>query len=869
MIKQITQNRKYICYTAAFVLPIILMLIIVSSIKFYPFGDILPLVADMDVQFVSYVAYLKSVLFGNNDLLYTFSKTLGGDMAGFSFYYLGNPFIYILAIIPTEILPAGIMFMIIIIMAFSSLNFNIMINRMFGYRFASVIFSVSYAFIGFFTAYYDCMLYFFNVSILPLIILGIYEIIIKEKRSYRYIFCLALSIITNYYIGYMTCFFSVIFAGYLCSVKFKSFDEIKSKINIVIKYVTSSILAVFISAISLITVFISLKDQKMDQSGFGFSLNFNFNILDIFSEMYTTGFNGNISNGLPVIYSSILVVVFAILFFLNKKFELKEKIGAAVVIFIMIISFTWDFLNVIWHGFAHPVGFPYRNSFFLSFFFIFIAYKSFINIIKGIKKEHVITCFIIYSVYSAYMIISNNVYVGRIQLILTTAFIIMILAGIYAICYKREYLYPITFGFLIILTFDLLINGYHSIKCYFTDFDTNYNRYTIETYQNFYNDTKEIIDTIKENDTDFYRIDKCYNRSHNDAMLIGYNSLSHFSSCETGTVKKFMEKLGYCTSMMWSYYGVEGSTAFTDSILSLKYLISQYDETAKGYNRYGEMNGKYIYKNQYALPLVYGSTKSIEELDISEYNHFTVQNSIAKALTDESFGIYRPVEITNIKYVNVEREENEYKRINGDEEAYIEYELKVDSEDFIYMFLYGTSDQKTRLVINGDEKLDYFFTYNRGIREAGHFKVGERVPVRVYLCQDQIEVEGYEFYYENKDELKRFFEEENKTISNVNIVKSSHIIIDTSVDKEDDMLIFSIPYDEGWTIKIDGNKVEQKKVIDCLMAVEVSEGNHKIEMKYVPKGLIIGAIITNISLIHLLIMLFIDEKKKKKLIKGE
>ena len=155
MIKSIKKNSKIFCYVLAFIIPVIYMLIISNALNFSPFGDISPLVADTKVQFEIYVAYLKSVFFGKNDMFYTFSKTIGGDMAGFSFYYLGNPFLYLLIFLPNKYLPAGILFVIILLMALSSLNFNIMVNNIYGFRWSSLLFSISYAFIGYYMAYYN------------------------------------------------------------------------------------------------------------------------------------------------------------------------------------------------------------------------------------------------------------------------------------------------------------------------------------------------------------------------------------------------------------------------------------------------------------------------------------------------------------------------------------------------------------------------------------------------------------------------------------------------------------------------------------------------------------------------------------------
>ena len=73
------------------------MLIVISVISgMYPFGERTILISDMNKQFNDYYAYFKTIVTGENNLIYTFSKTLGGDMVGFSAYYLQNPFLFLL-----------------------------------------------------------------------------------------------------------------------------------------------------------------------------------------------------------------------------------------------------------------------------------------------------------------------------------------------------------------------------------------------------------------------------------------------------------------------------------------------------------------------------------------------------------------------------------------------------------------------------------------------------------------------------------------------------------------------------------------------------------------------------------------------------
>lgn len=873
MLKAFKKNSKIICYVLAFIIPIIFMLIVSSAMEFSPFSWRAPLVGDTVAQFYPFYSYLKTIIFNNNDLFYTFSKTIGGDMAGFAFYYIGNPILYILGLLPSAYLPAGILFIIILLMALSSLNFNIMVNNMWGFRWSSLLFSISYAFIGYYTSYFSAIIFFNNIMLLPIIILGLYEITIREKISLKYSLFLGLSIISNYYMGYMTCIFCGLFFIYLFVINKIDLSNIKKNLNVIITFIWQTVLALLLSSVALLTVVYSLSSSQKGDDGFLLKLTggTNFRITDVFTGFYSISFNGNISDGLPIIYCGTLTVVFLILFYLNKEIKLKEKIASAIMILIFVLSFTIKFINRIWHGMAEPVGFPYRYSYLFCFFILLLAYRAFIYMKQGTRKYHTLIVFGIFILYSLYLMITNSSYVGTLQIILTGAFLCMYLAGVYAICYKREYMYPVTIGFFVIMSFDLLLSSHYSIFRYYkVDGDSEYTS-SVEYYDNYYQELNEIYKCteLDNQDKGFYRFDKTYRSTNNDSMLVGYNGLSHFSSTESTDVLNFMEKLGFCANNMWAYYGEDGNTAFVESLLAQKYMASQYDETGKPYDFIKKINEKYLFKNPYSLDLAFPATDIISDIDLDKYNHFTIQNEIAKGITGNTYGIYRPVEVIDVKLENVEKYEKTYTVIDPEEDAYIEYELNVTSPDFIYMYFSAPQNQQTKIFVDGLQKSDYFTTYGWSTRCAGYFNENRIVPVRIYLNESEIEIDNYEFYYENVEELERFYEDVSKNELVTKEISSSNLYIEANIEEGIDKIALSVPYDEGWTIKVDGKEVEQEKILACLTSINITPGKHVIEMKYIPKGFILGFIISISALIILISIFIVERNRLNKLLKGE
>ncbi len=86
-----------------------------------------------------------------------------------------------------------------------------------------------------------------------------------------------------------------------------------------------------------------------------------------------------------------------------------------------------------------------------------------------------------------------------------------------------------------------------------------------------------------------------------------------------------------------------------------------------------------------------------------------------------------------------------------------------------------------------------------------------------------------------------------------------------SCDK-DGVLLTTLPYDGGWKIFIDGEKVEVQKAAGYLTSAEIIKGDHEIEMRYTVPGIKIGMVVSAIGIIGFIMILWVDigHRKKKK-----
>lgn len=870
---QMTISKKQIrwIYLLSFIIPIVMMAGISLLLGMYPFGERTILISDMNKQFNDYFAYFKTIIAGDNNLIYTFSKNLGGDMIGFSAYYLQNPFLLILLLFPNDILPLGIWVMIILQVACSSLSFCFYLNRTNSPSEKSILFSLAYAFMGYVFAYITLPIYFCNIILLPLVILGIHKIIKDYKDKWLYIITLALSILCNYYIGYMLCIFSLLFFLYLLFTNSESFRKIKDYSKHIYSYLISSILGVLLTAFDIIPVVFSLRGQKDIPTESTLSFYRNFRMMDAFSKLYSNMYDGNTSNdNLPFIYVGILAAVFVFFFFFSQEISKKEKIITFIFLCTMLVCFYIHTFDVIWHGFNEPVGFPYRYAFYFSFLLLHVAYKGFSDFCSRPRIKECLGIAGVFVLYSCYLFITNNSALV-FRSIVFDAFLLLIMAVmIYGVLYQKWSQKIWLFALLAIQIADLSANAVTSVKQY-TDY------VPMQEYSEYVKQVAPVIDYVKTQDTSLYRMEKIFQRTHNDAMQFNYKGLSHSSSCEKDYVKQFMEKLGFRNFGLWAYYD-EGGTAFADCFLGVKYYISKYDATGKPYEMIYEKNKKYVYQNPYALPFAFGVKEKALSIDMTEKNSFELQNEMASIFDNQKNDIYSEVTLTERELVNLEEATDgnyqKYTRKQTDQEAYIEYELDIINNRPVYLFFEAPERQAADITVNGVWFGNYFSDTKWDIIEIGSFQEGDTVSVQLGVKGDAIHLGNAYFYYEDKEAIAQMYQQAASDLADLKQVSDSHISGTIKIE-DSDYLLFTIPYEAasvhvngqtmgtGWQIKIDGSRVAPVMVFDALMAVPISQGEHTIEMVYVPQGIIVGTVISAAALLICLYFIFLHNKKIK------
>ena len=76
------KNSPYTYLAFSFILPVFIMYLVYVAMGIHPFGEESVLVLDLNGQYVSFFEALRNFLKGDASLLYSFSRSLGGEYMG-------------------------------------------------------------------------------------------------------------------------------------------------------------------------------------------------------------------------------------------------------------------------------------------------------------------------------------------------------------------------------------------------------------------------------------------------------------------------------------------------------------------------------------------------------------------------------------------------------------------------------------------------------------------------------------------------------------------------------------------------------------------------------------------------------------------
>lgn len=833
------KDNKYIPIIVTGICSIIVVIILYILNEVAPFGDNSMLTVDFYHQYGPMLGELYDRVKSGHNLFYSFNMGMGLPFFRNYFNYMASLFNIILFFVKRSDLLSTYSIIIGLKAVASAVCMNILLNYKFKGNKMNIPLAIIYAFNNYFVAYYWNIMWIDGLVFLPLITLGI-EKLVKDDNIYVYIISLALMLYSNYFIGYMLCIYSVIyFIAYLFLIS--DIIGIKTYVNKALKFMISSLLAGGLVAFALVPMFKAMSGISATSDVWQSSQYYDFTLIEYIynhlSGVNTTVFKSDIINA-PNISSSVIVIPLLILFLLNNKIKLKTKIGYTIIIGVLIASFFIAPLDFIWHAFHVPNDLPYRYSFIYPFILVLVSGYSIYNI-KNIKDYFVIITFVLTMLFvgSSYFVSSFDIS----DKIVIVNFIIIILWFLLYVIYKyfnnKKKIVPYICVLAVMLEAIICVNNNWEINQDMNGFYEDYN--LIESNLHY----------IKSNEDDlFYRLERKSMLTFNDPSWYGYHGINAFSSMEYENLAVLQNHLGMPGNYINSFY-YSNNTPIYDMMFNLKYIIGDIGSSSY-YDLFHEniLYNNYIYKSKIKSNLMYVVSDDVKKWDFLNYDPFMVQNDFV----DKAFGISDILEKVNISNDKIVKYDNGivHKYSFNSKEGYIYLSDNINTI-IIDGVLYSKNEDNEFI----DSSFDYYTYENVSENKMIYFNNIDSVYVAfnnefdndllIYNVNDNKLNELNNMLVDNKVNISYF--EENK--------------IHAYVNSEGGTIYTSIPYDEGWNVYVDDEKVDTFDIGNCLLGFDVLEGEHNIVFEYHIPYFKISTCISIISL-SLLVGYYVHKKKK-------
>lgn len=832
-------SSKKLYLILCFAVPFLLMGFAFAFNGVFPFGEKQILVTDFWQQYFPFYTEVQDKLQTGQSMLYSWDTGMGSNFWALAAYYFASPMNLLLAIVPYELLREALTLFLLCRIGLAGLFCGVFLKGVFKRNDISIVFfGTMYALCAFTLGYYWNVMWFDTFALFPLVAYGTYSLV-KYGRVRVYIIGLAASLLFNYYIGFFTCIFTVIFFICLC-IYFKT--PLKLFLRRFGKIAVSSIVGVGISAVMLLPELLALGLSYSANNVWPSITKFRYQIPELIGN-FASMVEPNVKEGLPNINCGFLCVLLAGVFLISKKISLREKILASCVMGFMLFSIDNRLFDFIWHGFHGTNMIPHRFSFIVSFVLVVAAYRAF-TLLKDITPAEIIGMLAMASIVIICASIGKQsdtaVYVSVALTVLYVGILFM---------YERKL---INFKTVYVLVGIVLLG--EMISSVLLSVETV--RVTQRTgYPDKRDEIRACVEDIKSKDDEaFYRMELTKFYTLNDPPLYQYPGVAQFSSTANVNVTHYVEGIG---AIGWDagnrYYYAESSPV-TNAFLGIKYLIAKFEPLAdtNNWTLFGKQKNMSYYRNKSYLSLGFMTDSKLEHFKADQENPFRSQQDLFQNATGIKDDLYERLKVSSASHENLNvyyrgvSENNQgiygqysYKPKDADKDAKLSWNFTVPKDCSVYV--YAKIDNAENVSVYGGSKTTaQSYNIKRPyLLSAGVFKKGDKLNISskvdkgksgnadIYVCMFNQDVynKGYELL---KDELL-----------NITSIDSTNVKGDITV-KQDGLMYTSIPYESGWSAYVDGEKVEITPIDNAMIGLKLTKGKHDIEFKYSPAGFIPG-----------------------------
>lgn len=411
-------------------------------------------------------------------------------------------------------------------------------------------------------------------------------------------------------------------------------------------------------------------------------------------------------------------------------------------------------------------------------------------------------------------------------------------------------------------------------------------------YSGPYSDAIRFIKQYDDDTKDYYRIAKDFYLSPlmiyksaefpTEAMYYKYNGLEYLDSYALKSNIAFYEKMGIEIGKNRTFFPENRNVL--ENFLGVKYYVSK-GMLPRNYIKINQFDGFEVGINNYNLPLGFTYDKYMkneyfnilnkEEKDLSLFYAYVPSQQMKMA---EKQSLFEP------SFPQISDSTSDFSQISWQQgcsniEQLAPDCIKMKAEELGAKIVYSLNNilgKSITFKIKGEEDGQGNLLWYDGTR--WHKKAFEistiSNQITIAFSNSEIQALSFEPTDENGkivDEeylieeikleyidmqkidtiLKNGYSERTKEVLDITNVSQNSIEGNITV-KGDKMLFVSVPYDRGWKIKVDGERVLPECINYGFIGIPVGEGHHIIKMNYVMPGIRLGLVLTILGIVALI-----------------
>ncbi|MCD7894800.1 MAG: YfhO family protein [Erysipelotrichaceae bacterium] len=869
--KYISKKQYYLLYTLIFFIMIILVfcLFIISNKSFVWKDDGLKQHYRALIYYGQWLRNIIKNLIFNHVLdisTYSFSIGYGSDIIStLQYYVIGDPLNLLSVLIPTKYMAYFYSILILVRFYLSGITFSIFCwykKDKYDYKQISILVgSFVYIFCGYALFAGVRHPYFMNPMIYyPLVLLGV-EKILDKKSGLLFILSVWLSAMSNFYFFYMI---AILTAIYVIWRLFKIYTKNNFKEGLLVlgKITLYAFLGTCMAFVLLLPAMMGLLNSARSDVAYTYST---FYSLSNYKSMLRLFLSPKTGHDWTCMGYGAIALISVIVLLMQKQYK-PLKIAFIVLTIMSLIPMVGCIMN----------GFSYVSNRWLwgySFLIAFIIVVKWNDLFHLNKKEIVLLLGCL-SIYTILCFIFTETRTIDVVFSLCIGFVVVL-----CILFTRRF--HIHCGQLLVIgcvLINIFGNSLYKYSSYVEEF-VNYN----DILDKLENDDESYLSSL--DDDAFYRYTGS-KTTNNGTLYTGLHSTQYYWSLENSTITQFREELGLSDNILISSYKTLDSSTILSTLANVKYYVQE-DGIPYGYT-YIDNN---IWENDNTLPFGYTYSNCISR---ETYNHLSSiekqQALLQGCVIDEDTDNETELTFTNqsIDY-----------DISCDEGISIENNvIKVTKENAsITLNFDGLEECETYLAINGlnydgtNEKIKITMNSTNTNDETIQKTLNYVTPYyQWYSNRDSFMIRfGYDTYAKKSititfDTLGEYsfdsieiqclpmnnYEEQvsnlqQDTLENVdfhtNSVNATNKVTGNISLNESKYLLLTIPYSKGWSAYVDGEKQELLQANTMYSALYLDAGKHEIVLTYETPGLKYGAIISAISLVIVVGVLYVEKKK--------